>query len=87
MLDISIPYRAWKNTLQMWTLVCVVNKKEQGMLILLTRFLTIKKAKIAVSNLTSVELYTENGLNLLLEKLDASFQSEYVEDVCIFFLI
>ena len=45
MLDISIPYRAWKNTLQMWTLVCVVNKKEQGMLILLHSFSNSKKSK------------------------------------------
>ena len=42
------------------------------------------KAEKAVSNLTSVKLYTENGLNLLLEKLDAVFQSEDVEDAYFF---
>ena len=27
-LDNNIPYRSWKNKLQMWTLVCGVEKKE-----------------------------------------------------------
>ena len=79
MLDSSIPYRSWKNKLQMWTLVCGVDKKEQGIIVLLQSLSNNKKAEKAVSNLTSVELYTENGLNLLLEKLDTAFQSEDVE--------
>ena len=37
-------------------------------------------------SLTSVELYTENCLHLLLEKLDAAFQSEDVEDAYNVFL-
>ena len=79
MLDSSIPYRSWKNKLQMWTLVCGVDKKEQGIIVLLQSLSNNKKAEKAVSNLTSVELYTENGLNLLLEKIDTAFQSEDVE--------
>ena len=86
MLDSSIPYRSWKNKLQMWTLVCGVDKKEQGIIVLLQSLSNNKKAEKAVSNLTSVELYTENGFNLLLEKLDAAFQSEDVEDAYNIFL-
>ena len=40
-----------------------------------------KKAEKAVSNLTAEMLYNNNGLNILvLEKLDAIFQSEEIED-------
>ena len=78
-LDSSIPYRSWKNKLQMWALVCGLDKKEQRIIVLLKSLSNNKKAEKAVSNLTSVELYTENGLNLLLEKLDTAFQSEDVE--------
>ena len=35
MLDSSIPYRSWKNKLQMWALVCGVDKKEQRIIVLL----------------------------------------------------
>ena len=72
----------------MWTLVCDVDQKEQGIIVLLLSLSNNKKAEKAVSNLTSVEPYTENGLNLSLEKLDAAFQSEDVEDAYnIFFKI
>ena len=69
----------------MWTLVCGEDKKEEGTIVLLQSN-NNKKVEKAVSNLTSVELYTENGLNLLLEKLDAAFQSEDVEDAYNIFL-
>ena len=39
-----------------------------------------KKAEKTVSNLTATELHNDNGLNLLLTKLDSAFQSEDVED-------
>ena len=62
----------------------VQTKKSKELQFYCSRYLTIKKPEKAVSNLTSVELYTENGLNLSLEKLDAAFQSEDVEDAHIF---
>ena len=65
-------------------MVCGVDKKEQGIIVLLQSLSKNKKTEKAVSNLTSVDLYTENGLNLSLEKLDAAFQSEDVEDAYIF---
>ena len=70
----------------MWTLVCDVDQKEQGIIVLLQSLSNNKKAEKALSNLISVESYTENGLNLSLEKLDAAFQSEDVEDAYNIFL-
>ena len=84
MLDNSIPYRSSKNKLQMWTMLFGVDKKEQGIIVLLQSLSNNKKVEKTVSNLTSVELYVENGVSLLLEKLDAAFQSEDVEDAYIF---
>ena len=33
-LDSDILYRSWKNKIQMWALVCGVDKKEQGIILL-----------------------------------------------------
>ena len=79
-LDNNIPYRSWKNKLQMWTLVCGVEKKEQGIIVLLQSLCNNKKAEKTVSNLTATELRNDNGLNLLLTKLDRAFQSEDIDD-------
>ena len=63
-LDNDVPYRSWKNKLQMWTLVCGVEKKEQGIIVLLQSLCYNKKAEKTVSNLTATELHRDNGLNL-----------------------
>ena len=55
-------------------------KKEQGIIVLLQSLCNNKKAEKTVSNLTATELHNDNGLNLLLTKLDSAFQSEDIED-------
>ena len=67
-------YRSWKNKILMWKLVCGIDKKEQG-IILLQSLNGNKKAEKVVSNLTAM-LFNDNGLNIVLEKLDAIFQSK-----------
>ena len=71
MLGSSIPCRSWKNKLQMWTLVCGVDKKtnKQGIIVLLQSLSNNKKPGKAVSNLTSVELYTENMFKFIIRKI------------------
>ena len=59
----------------MWKLVCNVDVKEQGIIVLLQSLNGNKKAEKAVSNLTAEMLYNNDDLNILLEKLDAIFQS------------
>ena len=63
-----------------------VDKKEQGITVLLQLLSNNKIAEKTASNLTRFELYTDNGLNLLLEKLDPAFQYKDVKDTQ-FFLI
>ena len=76
----DLGYRSWKNKVLMWKLVCGIDKKEQGIIILLQSLTGNKKAEKAVANLTAENLFNDNGLNIVLEKLDAVFQSEEIED-------
>ena len=64
-----------KNKLLMWKLFCNVDVKEQGIIVFLQLLNGNKKAEKAVLNLTAEMLYNNNGLNILLENLDAIFQS------------
>ena len=61
-----------KNIL-MWKLACNGDVKEQGVITLLQSLNGNEKAEKAVSNLTAQMLYNNNGLDILLEKLDAIF--------------
>ena len=76
-LDIDIPYRS--TTLQMWTLVCAIDKKP-GIIVLLQYLLNSKKAEKIVSKLTAVGLCRGNSFGLLSVKLDLAFKSEDIED-------
>ena len=61
----DVPYRSWKNKLLMWKLVCNVDVKEQGIIVLLQSLNGNKKAEKAVSSLNAEMLYSNNGLNIL----------------------
>ena len=67
-----VPHRSWKKIL-MWKLPCNVDVKEQGIIALLQSLNGNEKAEKAVSNPTAEMLYNNNGLDILLEKLDAIF--------------
>ena len=76
----NILYKTWKNKTEMWKLVTSVEAKEQGIVVLLDSLDGNAKAETAVSKLTAAELNVENGLNLLLEKLDKVFQEETIDE-------
>ena len=61
----------------MWKIVCVIPRKEQGIIVLL-QSIGDNKTKKAVSTLTVQN--KETGLNVLIEKLDNAFKDEIVED-------
>ena len=64
-----------KNKLLMWKLFCNVDVKEQGITVFLQLLNGNKKSEKAVLNLTAEMLYNNNGLNILLENLDAILHS------------
>ena len=70
------PYKTWKNKVQMWQIVTSVEKNQQA--IILFEFLEGNpKAEKAVSDLTPTDLNTDQGMNLLLDKV---FQSETIDE-------
>ena len=64
----------------MWELVTSVEVKEQGIVVLLDSLDGNAKAEKAVSEVTAAELNVENGLNLMLEKLDKVFQEDTIDE-------
>ena len=64
-----------KNKLLIWKLFCNADVIEQGIIVFLQSLNDNKKAEKAVLYITAEMLYNNNGLNILLENLDAIFQS------------
>ena len=60
----------------MWQLVTSIEKKEQGIIVLVESVEGNCKAEKAVSDLTAAE----DGLGLLLSKLDLVFQSKTIDE-------
>ena len=58
-----------------------VPKKEQAIVVLLEALEGIQKAEKAVSDLTATQLNVDDGLKVLLDKLDTAFQAETMDDV------
>ena len=76
----EIPYKTWKNKVQMWQLVTSVEKNQQAIIIFLESLEGNTKAEKAVSDLSATELNTDQGKNLLFEKLDKVFQKETIDE-------
>ena len=55
----DISYRSWKNKIKMWQLVTCIEKKEQGIIVLLESLEGNSKAEKAVPDLTAAEVNTE----------------------------
>lgn len=63
-------YEDWKFRLLLWRTVCGIEKKYQASHV----YLTLKnKAREAIRGITIEELQQDNGIELLLEKLDKVF--------------
>ena len=72
----SVSYKVWKNKIQMWQLFTSVPKKEQTTIVRLELLDNNVKAEKAVAQLTATESNVDNGMEILLNKLDSFFQSE-----------
>ena len=79
-LEKDTPYKVWKNKLDMWALICGVEKKEQAIYVLLHDLSGNSKAEKAVASLTKEELNKDDGLKTLLKVLDNAFEAERIED-------
>ena len=73
------PYKAWKNMVQIWQIEISVEKNQQAISIFLESLEGNPKAEKAVPDLTATDLNTDQGMNLLCEKLDKVLQSETID--------
>ena len=64
----------------MWKRVTSVERREQGIVVLLDSLEGNSKAEKAVSDFTDTDLYVDDGLKKLLDKLDAIFKEEKVNE-------
>ena len=64
----------------MWQIATSVEKNQQAIIIFLESLEGNLKAEKAASDLTATDLNTDQGMNLLFEKLDKVFQSETIKE-------
>ena len=76
----GMSYTTWINKIDMWKLVTSIERKEQGIVVLLDALEGNKKAEKAVSDLTANDLHNDTGLETLINKLDIVFKSEKVNE-------
>ena len=75
-------YKIWTNKIDMWKVATVIPKEQQAIIVLLESLEGNAKAKKAVSELRATHVNYENGMNLLMEKLDILFESDKIEEAC-----
>ena len=68
--------KTWKNKTDMWKMP----KEQQAIIVLLELLTGNAKAEKAVSELTATDVNNENGLKLLIEKLDEVFESDKIDE-------
>ena len=66
----------------MWQLVASIPKKEQAIVVMLESLDNNTKTEKAVSECTAAELNTDEGMELLISKLDSIFQSVTIDEAC-----
>ena len=72
----GMTYKTWKNKTDMWKMP----KEQQAIIVLLEPLTGNAKAEKAVSELTATDVNNENGLKLLIEKLDEVFESDKIDE-------
>ena len=73
-------YKTWKNKIDMWKIVTSIPKEQQAIIVLLESLEGNAKAEKVESELTATDVNNENGMKLLIEKLDKVCGSEKVDE-------
>ena len=69
------PYKTQKNKVPMWQIVTSVWKNQQAIIIFLESLEGNTKAEKGVSDLTATDLNTDQGMDLLFEKLGETYST------------
>ena len=70
-------YKTWKNKLNMWQIITLVPKKEQGIVVSLDSLEGNGKAEKAIADIKAEEVNNGDGIKVI-EKLDQIFLEESV---------
>ena len=73
---------SWENNIDKWQLVTSVKKEEQTIIALLESLDCTTKAEKAISELTGNELKTNDGMKIVIGKLDNVFHTETIDEAC-----
>ena len=76
----NMSYKTWTNKLEMWQKVTTLPKSEQAITVLLEAFDGNIKAEMVVENITAHDINNDNGINVLIEKLNYVFKGEKIDD-------
>lgn len=77
----TISHRSWKNIVQTQQLVTSVPKKEQAIVIIMLESVDNNaKAEKDVCKFTAAKLNTDEGMTLLILKLDSIFDSDTTDE-------
>ena len=71
-------YKTWKNKLNMWQIITLVPKKEQGIVVLLDSLEGNGKAEKAIADIKAEEVNNGDGIKVIIDKLDQIFLEESV---------
>ena len=76
----SMSHKSWKNRIQMWQLVISIPKKEQVPKSMLESLCNNTKAEKAASEFTAAESIIDEGIELLISKLNSILQSKMIDE-------
>ena len=62
-----MPYKTWKNKIDMWKIVTSIPKEQQAIIVLLELLEGNAEAGKSVSELTATDVNTENGIIILIK--------------------
>ena len=73
-------YKNWKNEIDMWKIVTAIPKEQQAIIVILESLEGNVKSEKAVSESTATDVNNENGMKLLIEKLNKVFESDKIDE-------
>ena len=74
----GMSYKTWKNKIDMWKIVTAILKEQKAIIVLLESLDGNAKAEKGKSELTATDVNNENGMKLLIEKLDKVFENDKI---------
>ena len=76
----GMSYKTWKNKVDMWKIVTAIPKGQQAIIVILESLEGNAKAEKAVPKLIGTDVNNEDGMKLLIEKLERVFENDKIDE-------